>query len=141
MSFDPDDALPAYDDDYNPNILVRGQLLVSSLSDLLESIPELQSHPFSLAVAVNHLANEQMFKVIGDPKDFKQWYISRYEDPTNSLELSKYPIPPFDNIAIPLIDRNILTFFAVNSNNGFPYRVDLNLLTDLEKKPVYHPLV
>jgi len=86
------------------------------------------------ALAVNHIAQGAAFEVITDPAAFAAVYQARLatEDPTAAwsqhvVRLHDYGVPDFDSIKTPGITGTVLTYFAVDSHLGVPYRVDVDL--------------
>lgn len=86
------------------------------------------------AVAVNHIAQGSAFAVIEDPAGFAADYRRKLaaEDPSapwqeGVVRLGDYGVPEFDEIKPPELDGSKLTFFAVDTFLGLPYRVEIDL--------------
>lgn len=86
------------------------------------------------ALAVNHIAQGAAFDVITDPAGFAAAYQAKLaaEDPDapwsqHVVRLHDYGVPAFADITTPGITGTVLTYFAVDSHLGVPYRIEVDL--------------
>ena len=113
------------------------------VTELLTSAPELLTPACAgeLARAVNHVAHGSDFAVIVDPNCFAQDYMSRIEgeDPNAEWEeyvvrLRDFGVPDFGSIEPPTLDGGTLTYHAVGTYLGVPYKAEVR---DFALVPVY----
>lgn len=82
------------------------------------------------AQLLNHISNGYEYEVIIDPAEFKEKYLAEFdaEDAEAAViagqrRLRAFGKPDFDLIEPPKMDGETLTFYAVESYLGIPYRV------------------
>jgi hypothetical protein len=115
----------------------------TDMAALLRLAPGLASeaHAVDLALAANHFAHESEYRVIDNPAEFADAYRAQIEreDPAaewqeNVIRLRDYGVPDFNHIEPPKFAGGKLTFYAVDSFLGVPYKAETD---NLEAAPSY----
>lgn len=132
------DAIPNLQMDYkaggDPVVIVAESTEISDPSQILKVVPALADPKLAIAYAqlVNHLAQGNRFLVITDPAKFKAEFMEAWnaEDPDQEPmqgvhRLHDFGIPDFAAIEKPKVEGGQLTFYAVNTYMGLPYRATL----------------
>jgi hypothetical protein len=113
------------------------------MAALLRLAPGLatEARALDLARAVNYFAHENEFEVIANPTEFANAYRARIdrEDPAaewreDAVRLRDYGVPDFTQIEPPKFAGGKLTFYAVDTFLGVPYKAETD---NLEAAPSY----
>lgn len=150
MNDDLDDALddlaPGLADDNARVMLVGDDGEARTMAELLGMLPVLRdpAHATALAEAVNHLSHGSEYRVIADPAAYAERFRARLarENPAQPfreglVQVSDFGIPDFGAITPPVLEGEVLRFFAENALLGVPYAVELPGLT---AEPSYEPM-
>lgn len=143
------DAIPSLNLDYNsagdPIVIVAERTELSDVSQILKTVPALADPKLAIAYAqvVNHLAQGDRFEVIADPAAFKAEFMAKWQaedpeaEPVQGVQrLRDFGIPDFAAITPPKVEGGQLTFFAVNTYMGLPYRATLVAGSKVDYAPV-----
>jgi hypothetical protein len=122
-------------DDGRPVVMVETGGEITDLAGLIAVAGLMQAEAAApLAIAVNHLAQGSDFRVIADPAAYEAAYRARLaqEDPAQPwrqgvFRLVDYGVPEFGAIRPPVLEAQVLTFFAEHASLGIPYRVEADL--------------
>ncbi|MEX0284511.1 MAG: hypothetical protein AB3N23_07850 [Paracoccaceae bacterium] len=110
-----------------------GENEVSNVAALIDAAPHLKQPDAAeeAALAVNHLCEGSDFRVILNPDQFRETYLTKRaaeEDKPwdqNRPRLGDYGLADVDQIAVPATDGDQLIFFVRDQYTGLPYRVAL----------------
>ena len=133
-------------DDADPVVLLPNGDQAATMAAVLRELPDLATpaRATELALAVNHLAHANDYRVITDPAAFEQAFRARLaeEDPAaeweeGKIRVSDFGVPDFADIKTPALSGTQLVFFAVDDFLGVPYRAEAQLP---DAQPAYDPL-
>ena len=142
------DGLPPIQMDFNANgdpVVIVEEKQISNPAEILRTVPVLAepNMVFAYAQLVNHLAHGDGFEIILDPEAFKAEFMAKWnaEDPDaepvqGAPILHDFGMPDFDQIAEPSFAGGALTYYAVNSFMGMPYKAVMKG----SGKPEYTPV-
>ncbi len=126
-------------------VLVNHTTRLTSPGQLAAAIPQLLDPKYVMAYAqlANHLAQLDRFELITDVAEFEAEYRAQWneEDPEEVPlpgvnRLRNYGLPDFSLLARPVMVDGVLTFFAVNTYMGVPYRATLGADGAVQYEPV-----
>ncbi len=116
------------------SVLCHDGCIHESIKSILSSSPKLKRSPTVVAKALNYLVNGTDYKLIEDPKQFKQDYDYFYQYGKSPLTpLSAYDHFDTSGIEKPKIEHEKLTFYV--ERNTVPYQVSCQLPID-DNKPL-----